>query len=106
MGTYPSTIWQDLWSRHGKPVYRHYHNMSYLLPRLIGLLREHDSEAVFKPDFFEGRVSKAVGHEFVQVKPVAAWKNGSVKLEYNVGTRGNGVDQARWPADLKTEIVA
>lgn len=79
--------------------------MPYLLPRLIGLLREHDSKAMFKPEFFEKRTSKAVGHDFIHVKPVAVWKNQSVKLRFNVGTRSNGVDAPRWPEDLSVEIV-
>lgn len=106
MGTYPPPIWQDVWTRHGKPVYRHYHSMQYLLPAMIGSLKEHDSKVLFKPEFFEKRGSKAVGHEFVHVKPVAQWEGESVKLEYNVGTRSNGVDAARWPEDLGVEVVS
>jgi hypothetical protein len=79
--------------------------MHYLLPALIGLLHKHDEAVIFNPDFFEHRKSGAVGHEFVQVKPIAKFKDG-VKLGYNVGTRPNGVDQARWPDDLSVEIVA
>lgn len=79
--------------------------MLYLLPRMIGSLKETDSKVLFKPEFFEKRMSKAVGHEFLHVKPVAAWKEDSVRLEYNVGTRSNGVDEAKWPEDLGVEIV-
>jgi len=39
------------------------------------------------------------------VKPILNIKAGKVKLGYNVGTRGNGVDQPRWPEDLMTEIM-
>ena len=73
---------------------------------MIGSLKEYDSKVLFKPEFFEKRTSKAVGHDFVHVKPVAAWAGESVRLGYNVGTRSNGVDEARWPEDLGVEIVA
>ena len=79
--------------------------MQYLLPAMIGSLTEHDSKVLFKPEFFEKRASEAVGHEFVHVKPVAQWKGKSVRLGYNVGTRSNGVDEAKWPEDLGVEIV-
>lgn len=107
VGTYPQPIWDDLFARHNKPVYRHYHAMGYTLPSLIGLLHEHDKDVLFKPEFFERRESGAVGKTFVQVKGVAQWggKEG-VRLGFNVGTRGNGVDAAKWPEDLGTEIVA
>lgn len=79
--------------------------MPYLLPRLIGMLRQYDSKVMFKPEFFEKRTSKAVGHDFVHVKPIADWKDQSVKLGYNVGTRSNGVDAAKWPENLGDEVV-
>ena len=78
--------------------------MHYLLPALIGLLHKHDQDVTFKPEFFEQRKSGAVGHEFVQVKPIANFKD-DIKLGYNVGTRPNGVDKAKWPEDLSVEIV-
>ena len=79
--------------------------MHYLLPKLIGLLHKYDENVIFKPEFFERRKSGAVGHEFVQVKPIAQFKD-DIQLRYNVGTRPNGVDQAKWPQDLSVEIVA
>ncbi|TKA33944.1 hypothetical protein B0A54_15124 [Friedmanniomyces endolithicus] len=101
VGEYPPSIWSDLRQRHGDPVFRHYHNMGYTLPAMFALLEKNASG----PEFFERRVSKAVGREFVQVKPVARFAD-EVELGYHVGTRGNGVDRARWPEDLRTEIVA
>ena len=71
---------------------------------MIGLLVKHDSETLSNPDFFERRKSKAVGHEFIQIKPIAKFKD-DVRLGYNVGTRTNGVDKAKWPADLSVEVV-
>lgn len=103
--TYPQDIWSDVWQRHDSPVYRHYHCMHYLLPDLIGRLRTYDSDVLFRNEFFEERVSKAVGHTFIQVKPVAQFED-DVSLRYNVGTRSNGVDAAKWPSDLGVEIVA
>lgn len=80
--------------------------MGYLLPELIGRLKKHSSDKLFRPEFFEPRESKAVGHTFIQVKPIAQFKDGEVKLGYNVGTRGNGVDKAAWPEDLSVEVVS
>lgn len=71
---------------------------------MIGLLYKHDAQTLFKPEFFEKRKSKAVGHEFLQLKPIADFK-GDVRLGYNVGTRTNGVDQPKWPNDLSVEVV-
>lgn len=105
VGTYPSDIWQDVWARHDKPVYRHWHSMQHLLPAMIGSLKEKCEEVIFQPEFFEPRTSKAVRQEFVQVKPIARWKGDGVELRYNVGTRGNGVDEAVWPEDLRVEVV-
>lgn len=79
--------------------------MAYTLPALIPLLMKYDRDTLFKPDNFTPMHSKAVGHTFVQVKPIARFKD-DVQLGYNVGTRTNGVDKARWPEDLTTEIVS
>ena len=68
------------------------------------ILDKHDHEVLYKKEFFEHRKSKAVGQTFVQVKPVAQFADG-VELRYNVGTRGNGVDRAKWPDDLSVEVV-
>ena len=78
--------------------------MHYLLPDMIGRLHKYDEDVLFKPEFFEKRMSKASQHEFVQIKPVARFKD-NVQLGYNVGTRTNGVDKPKWPSDLNVEIV-
>lgn len=72
---------------------------------MIALLHKYDEETLFKKEFFERRISKAMGHEYVQLKPVARFHD-DVRLGYNVGTRTNGVDKAEWPSDLSVEIVA
>lgn len=71
---------------------------------MLGMLHKYDAKTLFKPEFFERRKSKALGLEFVGVKPVAQFKD-NVQLRFDVGTRGNGVDQARWPEDLSVEVV-
>lgn len=38
-------------------------------------------------------------------KPILQFPPDTVSLRYNVGTRGNGFDEARWPADLLIEVV-
>ena len=80
--------------------------MQYLLPEMIGRLVKYSKDILFRPEFYEQRESKAVGHTFVQVAPIARFKDGEVELRYNVGTRTNGVDKAVWPDDLSVEIVS
>ena len=62
-------------------------------------------EGMFDIDFFEMRETKALGLKIRTPKPVLRFPKGTVELGYNVGTRGNGVDQPHWPSDLSTEIV-
>ncbi|KAE9582358.1 hypothetical protein CGMCC3_g1691 [Colletotrichum fructicola] len=104
-GTYPEDVWAELWQRHGSPVFRHYHAMSYLLPSVMKLLREHDAATLFNPAFFEERHAKFVNTNFSQLKPIAQFATGGVHLGYQVGTRGNGVDCPRWPTSLSVEVV-
>jgi hypothetical protein len=104
-GTYPEEIWQDVWTRNGRQVFRHYHNMLYTLPRLLGMLAANSKDKVLKDEYFEDRMSGALGVPIRCVKPILKFKDEGVKLGFNVGTRGNGVDVARWPRDLGVEIV-
>jgi hypothetical protein len=106
VGTYPKAIWEDVWARNGKQVFRHYHNMQYTLPRFLQMLKENSGSIMFNPSFFERTHSGAIGADVVRPKPVINFPEGLVQLKYNVGTRGNGVDQARWPEDLMTQVVA
>ncbi|KAI8267642.1 hypothetical protein K4K58_007536 [Colletotrichum sp. SAR11_239] len=87
-GTYPEDVWTELWQRYGSPVFRHYHAMSYLLPSVMKLLREHDAATLFNPAFFEERYAKFVNTTFSQLKPIAQFTTGGVRLGYQVGTRG------------------
>lgn len=106
VGTYPNTIWQDVWARNGKQVFRHYHNMSYMLPRVAQSVMTNSREVLFRPEFLQVLESGAIGKEVRIVKPAVQYPGGMVELKYNVGTRGNGVDKPWWPEDLMTEIVA
>lgn len=103
VGEYSTDVWDELWTRNGRQVFRHYHNMNYTLPRYMKMFQQ---QGLFNLDFFEVRISKALGNLKLRVpKPVLRFPPGTVELGYNVGTRGNGVDQPRWPEDLNTEVV-
>lgn len=79
--------------------------MQHTLPAMVKLLHQHDAKTLFQPAFFEPRRAENLGTTFIQVKPIAQFRNNIVELKYNVGTRGNGVDQPIWPKDLKVEVV-
>lgn len=78
--------------------------MFYLLPAMMKILTQHDSEALFAPDSFQPMEAKNLSMTFIRPKPVAQFANG-MELKYHVGTRGNGVDQPVWPKDLTVEGV-
>ncbi|KAI5921703.1 CoA-transferase family III [Camillea tinctor] len=104
-GTYDAGTWDELWKRHGSPVFRHYHAMSFSLPAMLKLLHKHDAQTLFQPSFFEQRKAENLKVTFVQVKPIAQYQDDAVDLRYQIGTRGNGVDQPRWPEDLTVQVV-
>jgi len=104
--TYPPKIWDELWGAYDRPVLRHTDNMGITLFLLLKKLTENPLGArIFNPDFFELRENKAIGVPIRTVKPILGFPEGVVELGYNVGSRGNGVDEARWPEDLLTEII-
>ncbi|TGJ83218.1 hypothetical protein E0Z10_g5546 [Xylaria hypoxylon] len=103
-GTYSDEVWQELWQRHGLPTFRHYHSMLYLLPAMMKLLVQYDSETLFDPSFFQPMEARHLGTTFIRPKPVAQFMSG-LELKYHVGTRGNGVDQPVWPKNLTVEVV-
>jgi len=103
VGEYPEPVWQNIWQRNGKQVFRSYHNMQYLLPKYIAMIAQNSK--LLQPSFFEDRESKAIDAIVRTVKPIIKFDNDQVELKYNVGTRGNGKDAARWPEDLMTEVV-
>lgn len=72
---------------------------------MVDLFHKHSDYVLLHPSFFEQRRSAAVGSSFIKVKPIAQFQDERVQLNYNVGCRGNGVDQPRWPDDLTLEVV-
>jgi hypothetical protein len=104
-GVYPSDVWEKLWSSYDKPVFRHYHNMLYTIPRMMGLLYGKAKDVLFKDEFFENREAVNRGVTIRAVKPILTFPNKEVTLGFNVGTRPNGIDQPRWPEDLLVETV-
>lgn len=105
VGVYPQDVWEDVWARNGKQVFRHHHNMQYTLPRFLQMMKANSGATLFNPDFFELRHSGAIGKDIRCIKPIIQYPDGKVHLKYNVGTRGNGVDLPKWPSDLMTEVV-
>ncbi|OCK85885.1 alpha-methylacyl-CoA racemase [Lepidopterella palustris CBS 459.81] len=104
-GVYPAAVWEELWVRNGKQVFRHNHNMLYTIPRYLQMLHENSGSILFKPEFFEDRHSGAIGKTIRTIAPILKFPDGPVQLKYNVGTRTNGVDKAFWPKNLMTEVV-
>lgn len=84
---------------------RSYHGMTYTIPRVLDMIQKTSGDVIFNPKFFEDRDSKALGVKIRTVKPIIDFDGGEIVLGYNVGTRGNGKDQPRWPDDLTSEIV-
>jgi hypothetical protein len=113
VGTYPTPVFQQVWAETGnKTVYRSYHGMEYTIPIMIKGLVENSggvgAKRLFKPEFFEERKAEALhgkGKKIKVVKPILDFKDGKVKPGYNVSTRGNGVDAAKWPEDLMVHVV-
>jgi hypothetical protein len=104
-GTYPSQVWDELWSSYDKPVFRHYHAMLYSIPRMLGMMAKNEKSPIRQTEFFEDREVKNLGTIIRTVKPILVFPGREVELKFNVGTRGNGVDQPRWPENLLTEVV-
>ena len=102
VGEYGGTVWEDVWARNGRQVFRHYHNMNYTGPHYMKMFRE---QGLFNLDFFETRPSDALGIQLRVPRPVLQFPPDTVEPGFNVGTRGNGVDAPRWPNDLMTEVV-
>jgi len=104
VGEYPPQVWDDVWTRNGKQVFRHYHSMNYTIPRYIEMMRKQNT--LLNLTYFEKRTSGALnGLVFRVPRAILQFPQDTVQLCFNVGTRGNGVDAARWPDDLLTEVV-
>lgn len=78
--------------------------MLQLLFRIMPLLKER-SGYLFDPSYFETRAAPNLGVSLRTVKPVLQFPDGVVKPGFTIGTRGNAVDKAQWPADLKTQVI-
>ena len=102
-GEYPQEVWEEMWDRYGRFEFRAIDPMEFTAPRAMKLMGERSDS--FRDEFFELRKNKVLGVDIRCVKPVIRYPNGEVRLEYNVGTRGNGRDSPRWPVDLLTEVV-
>jgi len=61
--------------------------------------------AAFLRRFGSVRENKTIGKKIRAVKPILQFPGGEVELKYNVGTRSNGIDAAKWPHDLMSEVV-
>lgn len=105
-GTYPEPVWKDLWVSYGNPVFRHYHAMVNSIPKMLGLLASDSKSPICQAEFYEDRKAENLGTKIRTVKPVLEFPGKEVELGFNIGTRGNGADQPRWPENLLTEIVA
>ncbi|KAH7143490.1 CoA-transferase family III domain-containing protein [Dactylonectria macrodidyma] len=104
-GVYPDKVWEELWTRNGRQVFRHFHNMQYTLPKVLGLLVKSKPQVLFRPEFYTTTHAKVVDKDIRIVAPVLRYPNGEVEPGYDIGTRTNGVDQPRWPQDLTVEVV-
>jgi hypothetical protein len=105
-GKYPADVWFKLWTSTGSLAFQNYHVMTHMLPHVAKSMYQYNAAALFQPSFFEIRETRALGQFIRTIKPVTQYPNAEVRLGYEIGTRGNGVDKAFWPADLDVEVVA
>jgi hypothetical protein len=110
VGTYPHDVWQDLWIRNNKRVFRHFHNMTFTFPKVAHTLMTKSATELFRPNFFAEYNTimpngKESGKKIKAVAPVLRFPSGEVEPGFNIGTRTNGVDEPVWPDDLSTQVV-
>jgi len=83
-------------------------NMTITIPAYMKMLHEKKAP-IFDETFFEIKKNGALGVDVKTIKPILEFEKEeeeeSVKLEYHVGSRPNGMDVAKWPSDLMTEVV-
>ena len=80
--------------------------MPITIPATMKSLVKNSAAQLFQAGFFEVRYSTAVDRYFKVVRPVLGFPGREVALGFNVGTRANGRDAARWPEDLSVEVIA
>ena len=105
VGVYPSAVWEDVWKRHDHLTFRHTDNMLATIPVVMKSLFRNSAAQLFQPDFLEVRYSAAVERNFKSLRPILTFPGQQVTLGFNIGTRTNGQDAARWPEDLSTEVI-
>ncbi|KAJ6030557.1 uncharacterized protein N7446_000378 [Penicillium canescens] len=105
VGVYPDAVWEDVWERHDRLSFHHYDNMSVMIPVVMKTLFKNNAAQLFQPRFFEVRYSGAVDRHFKALRPVLSFPDKQVTPCFNIGTRTNGHDAARWPEDLRTEVI-
>nr|KMM66414.1 CAIB/BAIF family enzyme [Coccidioides posadasii RMSCC 3488] len=97
VGTYSEETWDKLRRHYDSPVFRHDDHMLVLISRVMSMLKDKSSH-LFDPKFFESRPCPNLGISIRTVKPVIQF-DGVVKPGFDIGTRGNGVDEARWTSE-------
>lgn len=103
VGEYPRDVWQSVWTKAGRPIFRHYNNTGFLLAPHMKICAEL---GLFQKDYLEIRECGALGGLKMRVvRPVIQFPDRLVRPGFNVSTRGNGVDEPYWPQDLSTEVV-
>ncbi|KAJ9618584.1 hypothetical protein H2204_013003 [Knufia peltigerae] len=101
-GEYPDDVWDQLWASYGRFQFRSDQAMEHTAPIILKMMRD---KGCLEERFFQTIHSGALGVNIRCVAPVMTFPNGEIKLGFNVGARGNGLDQARWPMDLTSEVV-
>ncbi|TLS21649.1 uncharacterized protein PpBr36_09591 [Pyricularia pennisetigena] len=103
VGTYPQHVWEDLRRRSGIPQFEHHHSMEHTIPTVFPWLLR--SGILSKSEFYTEYYAKNLAQTVRIVAPVLFYPGGEVEPGYQVGTRTNGVDMAKWPEDLGVEVV-
>ncbi|KAI7910091.1 hypothetical protein M0657_011529 [Pyricularia oryzae] len=103
VGAYPQHVWEDLRRRSGVPQFEHHHSMDHTIPTVFPWLFR--SGIITKPEFYTEYYAKNLGTTVRIVAPVLRYPGGEVEPGFQVGTRTNGVDMAKWPKDLGVEVV-
>jgi hypothetical protein len=105
VGVYPDIVWQELWTQHGKMIFNSEDSMQHVLPAMMNSLRKNHIDLFTNPAYYTIKHNNVLKKDFRIVKDCIQWPQGSVDFDYRISTRGNGVDEPRWPNDLSVEIV-
>ena len=100
-------MWERLWLRSGKTLFRHFDNPHSTLLLCVTKLKATSGSALFRPDFFfEERECDNLGGTIQTVKEIVQFPDKEVELQYNIGTRTNGVVELRWLNNLTRLIIS